>query len=191
VRDDSSRRLQPASRKKEYSFEIVDRSEGLYVNEEKTLEEISKKTDVPVVTLQRWGEKYEWRKKKDEFKSRVLKAQEETRALIREEILLQDLIHQRDLMKKYFEDKEVMEKADTQMMYAYTNVTDAICKILADMRKRDESLRSAQKIDRPQVFLEFMRDLVSFLKDHDPDALASLEKNFDPFVEYAKAKYTN
>ncbi len=177
------------SAKKEYSFEIVDRCEGLYVNEEKTLEEISKKTEVPVVTLQRWGEKYEWRKKKDEFRARVLKAQEESRALIREEILLQDLVHQRDLMKKFFEDKEAIEKGDTQMMYAYTNVTDAICKILADMRKRDESLRGAQKIDRPQVFLEFMRDLVSFLKDHDPDGLTALEKNFDEFITFAKQKY--
>jgi hypothetical protein len=179
-----------SGRKKEHSFEIVDRCEGLYVQDEKTLDEISKKAKVPVVTLQRWGEKYEWKKKKEEFRTRFLKAQEETRALIREEILLQDLVHQRDLMKKYFEGKEIMDKTDTQMMYAYTNVTDAICKILADMRKRDESLRGIQKIDRPQIFLEFMRDLVSFLKDRDPGALAALEKNFDEFVSWAKTKYT-
>ncbi len=92
-------------------------------------------------------------------------------------------------MKKYFEDKEVMEKADTQMMYAYTNVTDSICKILADMRKRDEALHNAQRIDRPQIFLDFVRDLVVFLKDRDPAALAGLEANFDPFIEFAKQKY--
>ena len=181
---------QKIDRKKEYSFEIVDRCEGLYVNEDRTFEEISGRTKVPAVTLQRWGEKYEWKKKKEEFRARLLKAQEETRALIREEILLQDLVHQRDLMKKYFEGKEVMEKADTQMMYAYTNVTDAICKILADMRKRDESLRGIQKIDRPQMFIDFLKDLVSYLKEHDPEALAGLEKNFDPFIQFAKGKYS-
>jgi hypothetical protein len=74
-------------------------------------------------------------------------------------------------------------------MYAYTNVTDSICKILADMRKRDEALRTAQRVDRPQLFLDFMRDLVVFLKDRDPAGLEALEKNFDPFVEWAKEKY--
>jgi len=112
---------------------------------------------------------------------------------MREEILLEDLVHQRDLMKKYFQGKEIMEKADTQMMYAYTNVTDSICKILADMRKRDESLRQAQgwmqKIDRPQMFLDFFKDLVSYLKEHDAGALAALEKNFDEFISFAKEKY--
>jgi hypothetical protein len=34
-----------------------------------------------------------------------------------------------------------------------------------------------------------MRDLVVFLKDRDPAGLQKLEENFDPFVEWAKAKY--
>ncbi len=188
---------------REYSFETVDRCEGLYVNEGKTLEEISRlsKDWIPVSTgmtegkgvslpqIQRWAKKYEWKKKREDFRQRMMKAQEETRAIIREEILLQDLTHQRDLLKNYFEGLVVMEKGDIQAMYAYTNVTDSICKILADMRKRDESLRSAQKIDRPQIFLDFMRDLVSYLKEHDPAALEALEKNFDEFIGWAKGKY--
>ncbi len=178
-------------RKKEYSFEIVDRCEGLYVNDGNTLEAIATETGVSIAQIQRWAKKYEWRKKREDFTKRLSKAQEETRALVREEILLQDLTHQRDLLKKFFEGKEVMEKGDIQAMYAYTNVTDSICKILADMRKRDESLRVAQKIDRPQIFLDFMRDLVSYLKEHDPEALTTLEKNFDEFVGWAKGKYAN
>jgi transposase len=176
--------------RREYSFEIVDKCEGLYVQEEKSLEAVAKESGVSVPQIQRWAKKYEWKKKKEEFRQRSMKAQEESRALMREEILLEDLVHQRDLMKKFFEGKEIMEKGDTQMMYAYTNVTDSICKILADMRKRDESLRNAKKIDRPQIFLEFMRDLVSFLKDHDPSALTALEKNFDEFIGFAKTKYS-
>jgi hypothetical protein len=75
------------------------------------------------------------------------------------------------------------------MMYAYTNVTDSICRILADMRKRDDALRTVQRLDRPQLFLDFMRDLVVFLKDRDPNGLEALEKNFDPFITFAKQRY--
>ena len=189
-RTTESRSQKPGARR-EYSFETVDACEGLYVNEGKTLDEIVKAKKVSPAQVQRWSKKYEWKKKREEFRQRASKAQEETRALMREEILLDDLVHQRDLMKKYFEGKEVMEKADTQMMYAYTNVTDSICKILADMRKRDEALRTVQRVDRPQLFLDFMRDLVVFLKDRDPAGLAKLEENFDPFVEWAKEKYAN
>lgn len=175
--------------RREYSFEIVDRCESLYIQDEKTHEDISKETGVSVPQIQRWSQKYDWRKKREEFKSRHLRAQEETRALMREEILLQDLTHQRDLLKNYFDGKESLEKGDIQAMYAYTNITDSICKILADMRKRDEALRGAQKIDRPQIFLDFMRDMVSFFKERDPEALSAFEKNFDEFVGWAKQRY--
>jgi transposase-like protein len=175
---------------REYSFEVVDRCEDLYVQEERTFEDIAKETGVSAVQVQRWASKYEWKDKKKEFKARLFKAQEESRAIMREEILLQDLTHQRDLLKSYFNDHKILDKGDIQAMYAYTNVTDSICKILADMRKRDEALRGAQKIDRPQVFVDFLKDLVAWLKEHDAEALVALEKNFDEFVEWAKGKYT-
>lgn len=181
---------QKAEGRKEYSFEIVDQCEGLYIQEEKTFEEISKLTKVPAVTLQRWGEKYEWKKKKEDFRARLLKAQEETRALIREEILLQDLVDQKKLTDKYFEGREVLDKGDIPMMQARVNLAEMICKIIADIRKRDENLRGIQKIDRPQVFVDFLKDLVSYLKEHDPQALGALEKNFDEFVGWAKGKYS-
>ena len=175
--------------RKEYSFEVVDKCEGFYVNDGKTLDEVARESGVSIQQLQRWLTKYEWRQKKEAFSKRRMKAQEETRALIREEILLQDLVHQKDLLKSYFDGREILEKGDIQAMYAYTNVTDSICKLLADMRKREDALRGTQKIDRPQVFLDFMRDLVSFLKDRDPAGLEALEKNFDEFVVFAKDKY--
>jgi transposase-like protein len=176
--------------KREYSFALRKDAEDLYIKEQKTIEEISTATGVSISQVQRWAKEETWKEGKEKFQERINKAREDTRVLMREEILIEDLVHQRDLMKKYFEGKEVMEKADTQMMYAYTNVTDSICKILADMRKRDEALRSVQKVDRPQLFLDFMRDLVSFLKDRDPAGLESLEKNFDEFISFAKQKYS-
>ncbi len=187
----AERRTQSAEfkTKKEYSFEMVDRCEGLYIQEEKTFDEIAKETGVSAVQVQRWAAKYEWRKKKEEFKARLLKAQEESRAIMREEILLQDLTHQRDLLKNYFDNRQVLEKGDIQAMYAYTNVTDSICKILADMRKRDESLRGTQKIDILKIYLDFLKDQVAFFKEHVPDALFALEKGLDPFVTWAKERY--
>lgn len=175
--------------KKRYSFEIVDRCEALYVNEEKTFEEITKVIGVSIAQVQRWAVKYGWKEKKEKFRERVMKAQEETRAIVREEILLQDLVNQKILLDKYFKDREY-DKADSNTVGNYINIVNNISKLLQDIRKRDENLRNIQKVDRPQVFLDFMRDLVSFLKDHDPEALTALEKNFDEFIGWAKSKYT-
>jgi hypothetical protein len=58
--------------KKEYSMEIVETGENLYVFRQKTYEEISRITGVPAVTVQRWSVQYEWRKKKiEQIKRRV------------------------------------------------------------------------------------------------------------------------
>jgi transposase len=47
--------------KKEYSFAVIETAENLYVYKQKTYEEISRIVNVPVVTIQRWSDKYEWR----------------------------------------------------------------------------------------------------------------------------------
>ena len=58
--------------KKEYSMEVIETGENLYIYKQKTYDEISRITGVPVVTVQRWSERYEWRKKKiDQIKRRV------------------------------------------------------------------------------------------------------------------------
>ena len=59
-------------KKKEYSMEIVETAENLYIYRQKTYDEVSKITGVPVVTIQRWSVQYEWRSKKmDQVKRRV------------------------------------------------------------------------------------------------------------------------
>lgn len=53
-------------------MEIVETAENLYVFRQKTYEEISRITGIPVVTIQRWSTQYEWRKKKmEQIKRRV------------------------------------------------------------------------------------------------------------------------
>ena len=56
-------------RRREYSFEIVDRCEGLYVDAGKTLDEIAKSSGVSISQVERWAKKYEWKKKKDDLKA--------------------------------------------------------------------------------------------------------------------------
>ena len=59
-------------KKKEYGMEVVETCENLYIYRQKTYEEISRITGVPVVTVQRWSSQYEWRKKKlEQVKRRV------------------------------------------------------------------------------------------------------------------------
>lgn len=177
------------AKKREYSFEIVDQCEGLYINDGKTLEEIVKATNVSPAQVQRWAKKYEWKKKREEFRQRASKAQEETRALMREEILLQDLVNQKNLLDHYFKEREY-DKADSNTLSNYINIVTNISKLLQDIRKRDDALRNGQKIDRLPIFLEFMRDQITFLKDRHPDMVLSFETILDEYAMFAKEKYT-
>ncbi len=176
--------------KREYSFEIVDRCEGLYIQGEKSLGAIAKESGVSIAQVQRWAGKYGWKKKREEYRQRVMKAQEETRAIVREEVLLQDLVNQKTLLDKYFKDREY-DKADSNTVGNYINIVNNISKLLQDIRKRDENLRGLQKIDRSSIYLDFLRDEVTFFKDRDPDALEALEKHFDEYVIWAKEKYAS
>jgi len=154
-------------KKKEYSFDVIETAENLYVYRQKTYEEISRIIDVPVVTIQRWSEKFEWRDKKLAYiKARVGRR--------RELYVLKDQLI-----------KDAKDNTDPQAVYKL----GALQRTIDAEEKGDPPEQGTQKIDRPQVFLDFMRDLVSFLKDRDPAALEGLEKNFDEFVGWAKEKY--
>ena len=68
----NAKRIAHNDKKKEYSMEVVETCENLYIYKQKTYEEISRITGVPVVTIQRWSTQYEWRKKKmEQVKRRV------------------------------------------------------------------------------------------------------------------------
>lgn len=158
-----------AKPKKEYSMEIIETAEKLYVYKQKTHEEIEKIVDVPVVTIQRWSEKYEWRKAKLDYIKRRIGRRKEL-YIIKDNLIL-----------------EAQNNTDAQAVYKLA----ALQRTIDAEEKGDPEERDAQKVDRPQLFLDFMRDLVSFLKDRDPAGLEALEKNFDEFVDFVKTKYTN
>jgi transposase len=149
-------------------MEAVETAENLYIYKNKTYEEISQIITVPVVTIQRWSEKYEWRKAKlDYIKRRVGRRKE--LYTIKDNLI-----------------KEAKDNTDPQAVYKLGALQKTI-----DAEEKGDTDESMQKIDRPQMFLDFFKDLVSYLKEHDPDALSALEKNFDPFIDWAKQKYGN
>jgi hypothetical protein len=156
--------MAPKGEKKEYSFEVIETAENLYIYKQKTYEEISKITEVPTVTIQRWSTQYEWRKKKiDQVKRRV-----DYRKILYE---VRD-----NLLKK------AQDTTDPQAIHAL----GALQRII-DAEEKIGSQEEA--VPNPEVFLGFMRDMVTFLKDRDPEALTALEKNFDEFIAFAKEKY--
>jgi transposase-like protein len=164
--------------KKEYSFEVIDRCEALYVNEGKIYEEIAKSNGVSVPQLLRWGKKYEWRNKRENLIRSSLKANTEARGLDREKVL-EDLKKQKERYDKFFGNFGEGQ-IDIQATYAY----NSLCKTIFELQRQRDEKRD------PKIFLDFMRDLVSYLKEHDLAALESLEKNFDEFIAFAKTKYS-
>jgi len=148
-------------------MEIVETAENLYIHKQKTYEEVSRIISIPVVTIQRWSTQYDWRKQKlDHIKRKIGRRKE--LYLLKDQLI-----------------KSAQDNSDPQAVYKLA----ALQRTIDAEEKGDQSEESSQKIDRPQLFLEFMRDLVSFLKDRDPDGLTALEKNFDDFVDWAKGKY--
>jgi hypothetical protein len=164
-------------KEKEYSFEVIETAENLYIYKQKTYEEISRITGVPVVTLQRWGADenpnkkagkggYGWRKKKlEQIKRRV--DYRKTLYEVRDNLL-----------------QKAQDTTDPQVIHAL----GALQRIIDAEEKIGSQEEAAPN---PEVFLGFMRDMVIFLKDRDPEALTALEKNFDEFISFAKQKYAN
>jgi transposase-like protein len=154
-----------AERRREYNMEIVETAENLYIYKQKTYEEISRITGVPVVTVQRWSSQYEWRKKKlEQVKRRV--DYRKTLYEVRDGLL-----------------KKAHDTIDPQVIHALGGLQRII-----DAEEKIGSQEEAPP--NPEIFLGFMRDMVIFLKDRDPEALTALEKNFDEFISFAKQKYS-
>ncbi len=64
--------------------------------------------------------------------------------------------------------------------------------VMRERYKKEWTSRAGQvgkRGDHPGVFLDFLKDLVTYLKENDPSALPALENNFDGFVAFAKEKY--
>ena len=150
--------------KKEYSMEVVETAENIYIYKQKTYEEISQITGIPVVTVQRWSALYKWREKKIEH----IKKRVEYRHTL------------------YTVQENMLERAKTGSDPQIIHGLAALQKLI---EAEEKVASSGDSKPNPEVFLGFMRDMVVFLKDRDSEALTALEKNFDDFIDWAKNKY--
>lgn len=118
------------------------------------------------------------------FEARLLKAEAERQRMADtqlsfEEQMLKALVERKAEYDTYFQSSKAVVP-ETQMMYAYTNLVKTIIDIQTKL--------NAYKAD---TFTGFMRDLIDWLGRNDPKALLAIEKNFDPFIKFAREKYAS
>jgi hypothetical protein len=122
---------------------------------------------------------YEWMKKFN-FEERRTKVDVERQIVTDsqisfEERMLSDLLKQKEKYEKYFEG---ITGIDNQAQFAYAGIIGK----LFDIKMKLNAFKAA-------LFIDFMKDLVSYFSKHDPDAVPVIEKNFDDFMAFARMKY--
>lgn len=121
-----------------------------------------------------WMEKYNF---KERLVSADAKAHEARDAAIATEAqLLVDLNRQKGKYEKYFE--SMGNTIDNQAQYAYAN----LIKTIIDVKAKLEA-------DKGALVLEFLKELVAYLVQHDNEAAQMIERNLDGFASYTREKY--
>ncbi len=143
-------------------------------NVEMTLREL-KKADLKLSkkTFYEWMKKFnfeERRSKVDIEKQKVNDSQ-----ISFEENMLSDLLKQKAKYETYFEG---ITGIDNQAQFAYASIV----KTVIDIRAKLNAFKAT-------AFIDFMKDLISYLNKNDPDTVPAIEKNFDDFMSFAKGKY--
>jgi transposase-like protein len=143
-------------------FELYgDEAKCLYVEQSKTLEEISQILDVSIPTLSKWKINGEWDKARQEHRRRKLSTE--------------------DRLKKILEDKltelESKKSADID-----SKEIDQISKISAAIEK----LRTRR--DPLGATLMVMEEFISWLQQKDQDIYNSISQYFPEFFQYMRNK---
>lgn len=154
---------------KEYSFDIIDDAQNLYVFEARTFADVAKKTGVSIGQIKRWSAKYDWQKLKDFF----LKARSQKRIRI-----LQLSV---DALKGACDARIPQEKA--QLIHAWKGVEDVL------LRMYPAKKTEAAVVDEPALFLKNLEFVARILNESDPEGLKILAKNFDMLTETFKKQY--
>jgi len=143
-------------------------------NVEMTLRELKKQgLELSRPTMDEWIEKFN-------FIDRRLKVDMERQKstdnqISFEERMMSDLLKQKEKYEKYFES---ITGIDNQAQFAYSS----LLKTIMDIKSKLGS-------DKAGLFIDFMKELISYLSREDPVAVPVIEKNFDEFISYARIKY--
>lgn len=147
--------------RKEYSFEIRERAEELYVIDGLTFDEVSTDTGVASITLKKWATAEDWRGKREEYRASLKD--------IRGNIV--------KLRKKLF--AKAVDSLDPQDVFAAVRLEGVALK---GGKKEGKPV----EIDRPKIFLEDMEFVAKTLQEIDPEGLKIFARNFETIVSRFK-----
>lgn len=159
---------------RELAFQLYYESGG---NKELTLRKLEERGyTISKPTLYDWIEKFGF----DERMTGLTKKNQEARdakVMSIEDLLLTELINQKSNYEEFFRTLP-KGKVDTQAMYAYTNILNTLLDLKTKLGSQKASL-----------FLDFLKDFITYLSKEDLAAVDYIERNFDGFVAFAREKY--
>jgi hypothetical protein len=143
-------------------------------NVEASLRELEKQgLKLSKPTFNEWREKFRFDERLQAIDREKEKAADNQLSF--EDRMLNALQAQKEKYERYFEKNE---KLDHQAQYAFAG----LIKTMMEIRERTGKYKSA-------LFLDFMRDLITFLSKNDPGVVVVIEEHFDDFIAFAKEKY--
>ena len=126
-------------------------------------------------TVIEWREKYSWKDRA--ARAEAVEQQATDPQLSSEERAIATLVREQGKYEEYFDTLPITSR-DSQMTYAFNSLVTTI-----------QSLRQKTAAYKAELFIDFMKDLVSWLQKNDPENVQAIEKNFDEFIQFAKEKY--
>jgi len=142
--------------------ELHEHAEDLYIIDGLTFEEVAEATGVHIRTLQSWSAQEGWPEQKREYRKTLGEIKRKTVQL------------RKKLIEKAF------DSLDPQHVYAAARLEN----VAAKHAPRDKD--TEPDIDKPSLFLDNLEFVAGFLKDHDPEGLKVLARNFDALIEEFK-----
>jgi transposase-like protein len=147
---------------KEYDFEVREQAEDLYVIGGQTFEQVARETGVSVTQLKTWGTADGWQERKKEYRSSIKNIRSNMMVLRKE--LLQKAVNSLSPL-------DVFATAKLELL------------AMKEDKKKDPSITET---DKPAMFLGNLEFIAGILKDHDPEGLKILARNFDFLVDAFK-----
>lgn len=151
----------------EYSWEIRERAEELYILDGWTFEQVNKETSVSISQLKRWAKDGDWSGRKKEYRQTLASIRRDKLKLRR--LLIQKALNSLDPQDVYASDRLEARAAKTE----------------------SETKDGGVDIDRPAMFLENLQWLAAKLKETDPAGLKVLARNFDLLIALFKAEHSS
>ena len=142
-----------------YSLDIKTRARELFVEQGMTFEDVSGDTGISISQLKKWGKEGSWTEERDSF--------------------------ERDYMELHSKLQKVKLKLVND---ALTDARPDKCFALAGLMRLPKSRKTGQPgEDRAGIFLEFMGELLGYLKERDPESLRYLEPHIRDFANEVKS----